>query len=252
MIGSSIYHGLQLLAEKKFSNGLQFLATYTWSKSIDNASQADDNVTWLGSFSGLQDPNKPWLERSLSTFDIPHVVQISYSYDLPIGRGRALLGNMPRWAETLIGGWKTNGIWRIADGRPLTFDVADGNPIPTYGTQRPNIVGTPRRNHGSDFVDNYFVDPTVFQRPDDFTMGNAPRALGSIRSPWHFTTNLSLGKQFAIREEMNFEVRIEAQNALNHPVFQAPITSVDDDNFGKILQTSVGPRQVQLGFKFNF
>jgi hypothetical protein len=61
-----------------------------------------------------------------------------------------------------------------------------------------------------------------------------------------------LGKQFLIREEMNFEVRIEAQNALNHPVFQAPITSVDDPNFGKILSTSVGPRQVQLGFKFNF
>ena len=257
LIGSSIYHGLQLLAEKKFSNGLQFLATYTWSKSIDNASQADDNVTWLGSFSGLQDPNKPWLERSLSTFDIPHVVQISYSYDLPIGRGRALFGNMPRWAETLIGGWKTNGIWRIADGRPLTFNVADGNPIPTYGTQRPNIVGTPARNHGSGSVDQYFVGNTPdvhpnFVRPDDFTMGNAPRALGSIRSPWHFTTNLSLGKQFLIREEMNFEVRIEAQNALNHPVFQAPITSVDDPNFGKILSTSVGPRQVQLGFKFNF
>ena len=252
MIGSSTYHGLQLLGEKKFSNGLQFLATYTWSKSIDNASQADDNVTWLGSFSGLQDPNKPWLERSLSTFDIPNVFQLSYSYDLPIGHGHLFLGNMPRWADTLIGGWKTNGIWRIADGRPLAFSVADGNPIPTYGGQRPNIVGTPKRNHGSDWVDNYFVDPTVFVRPDDFTMGNAPRALGSVRSPWSFTTNLSLGKQFAFREEMNFEIRIEAQNAFNHPVFATPITSVDDDNFGKILSTSVGPRQVQLAFKFNF
>jgi hypothetical protein len=252
MIGSSIYHGVQFLAEKKFSNGLQFLATYTWSKSIDNSSQADDNVTWLGSFSGLQDPNKPWLERSLSTFDIPHVIQLSYSYDLPFGRGRPFLGNMPRWADLIIGGWKTNGIWRIADGRPLAFNVADGNPIPTYGTQRPNIVGSPKRNHGSDFVDNYFIDNTVFQRPDDFTMGNAPRALGSVRSPWSFTTDLSVGKQFYIREEMNFEIRLEAQNAFNHPVFQAPITSVDDENFGKILGTSVGPRQVQLGFKFNF
>jgi hypothetical protein len=130
--------------------------------------------------------------------------------------------------------------------------VADGNPIPTYGLQRPNIVGTPRRNHGSDFVDNYFVDNTVFQRPDDFTMGNAPRALGSVRSPWSFTTDLSVGKQFILREAMNFEVRIETQNALNHPVFQAPITSVDAPNFGKILSTSIGPRQVQLGFKFNF
>jgi hypothetical protein len=252
LIANSIYHGLQVSAEKKYSNGLQFLATFTWSKSIDDSSQADDNVTWLGSFSSLQDPNKPWVERSLSTFDIPYVVQFSYSYDLPIGRGRLLLGNMPRWAEALIGGWKTNGIWRIADGRPLAFSVADGNPLPTYGGQRPNIVGTPKVNRGSDWVDNYFVDNTVFQRPDDFTMGNAPRAMGNLRSPWSFSTDLSLGKQFLIREEMNFEVRIEAQNAFNHPVFGTPNTSVDDPNFGTINYTSIGPRQVQLGFKFNF
>jgi hypothetical protein len=152
----------------------------------------------------------------------------------------------------LVGGWKTNGIWRIADGRPLTFRVADGNALPTYGTQRPNLVGTPKRNHGSDWVDNYFADNTVFQRPTDFTLGNAPRALGSVRSPWHFTSDLSLGKQFTVREEMNFEVRIEARNAFNHPVFSGPNTSVDDQNFGKIFSTSVGPREVQLGFKFNF
>jgi hypothetical protein len=101
-------------------------------------------------------------------------------------------------------------------------------------------------------MDNYFVDNTVFQRPADFTLGNAPRALGSVRSPWSFTTNLSVGKQFYIREEMNFEVRLEAQNALNHPVFGTPNTTVDNDSFGKIFYTSVGPRQVQLAFKFNF
>ena len=252
LIANSIYHTLQLLAEKRYSNGLQFLATFTWSKSIDDSSQADDNVTWLGSFSSLQDPNKPWLERSLSTFDVPYVIQFSYSYDLPFGRGRAFLGSMPRWAEAIIGGWKTNGIWRIADGRPLAFTVADGNPLPTYGTQRPNIVGTPRRNHGSDWVDNYFVDNTVFQRPDDFTLGDAPRALGSVRSPWSFTTNLSLGKQFKLREEMNLEFRIEAKNAFNHPVFGTPNTSVDDQNFGKIFYASVGPREVQLALKFSF
>ncbi len=252
LIANSTYHALQLLAEKRYSNGLQFLATFTWSKSIDDSSQADDNVTWLGSFSSLQDPNKPQLERSLSTFDIPYVTQLSYSYDLPFGRGRMFLGNMPRWADAIIGGWKTNGIWRIADGRPLTFTVADGNPIPTYGGQRPNIVGTPKRNHGSDWVDSYFADNSVFQRPDDFTLGNAPRAMGNIRSPWSFTANLSVGKQFAIREEMNFEFRVEAQNAFNHPVFGTPDTSVDDDNFGQIFYTSVGPREVQLAFKFNF
>ena len=149
---------LQLLAEKRFSNGLQFLATYTWSKSIDNSSQADDNVTWLGSFSGLQDPNKPWLERSLSTFDIPHVHSVQLQLRSPVRTRPRIPRQYAAMGRIVIGGWKTNGIWRIADGRPLTFDVEDGNPIPTYGTQRPNIVGTPKRNHGSNWVDNYFVD----------------------------------------------------------------------------------------------
>jgi outer membrane receptor protein involved in Fe transport len=253
LIANSIYHGLQLTADKKYSNGLQLLATFVWSKSIDNASAADTNVSWAGSFDSLQDPNKPELERSLSSFDIPYVIQFSYSYDLPVGRGRAFLGNMPRWADLIIGGWKTNGIWRISDGRPLAFFLDDGGqPLPTYGSQRPNIVGTPRRNHGSDWVDNYFADNSVFQRPAPYTLGNARRTLGSVRSPWSFTTNLSVGKQFPIREEMNFEFRVEAHNAFNHPVFGTPDTSVGDDTFGTISYTSVGPREIQLGFKFNF
>ena len=254
LIGSSIYHGLQLLAEKRYSNGLQFLVTYVWSKSIDDASQADDNVTWLGSFTSLQDPNKPWLERSLSTFDIPHVAQFSYTYDLPFGRGRHFAGNMPRVLEAMIGGWKTNGVWRISDGRPLTFFLADGKALPTYGGQRPNIVGTPKRA-AHDFVAQYFADPTIFQRTPDYTLGNAPRADGAIRSPWSFTTDLSISKQFSlarVREQMNLELRLEAQNAFNHPVFGTPDTTVDDGSFGQISYTSVGPRQVQLALKFNF
>jgi hypothetical protein len=252
LIANSTYHAVQLLAEKRYSNGLQLLVTYTWSKSIDDSSQADDNVTWLGSFTSLQDPNKPWLERSLSTFDIPHVVQFSYTYDLPFGRGRAFLGNMPRVLEAIVGGWKTNGIWRIADGRPITLTTADGTSLPTYGPQRPNIVGTPKRNRGSDWVDQYFVDPSVFQLPDPFTLGNAPRAFGGIRTPWSFTTDLSLNKEFAIREAMSLEFRLEARNALNHPVFSGPNTAVDDPGFGQIGSTSVGPRELQLAVKFNF
>src|SRR5579864_1009796 len=252
LIANSIYHSLQLSAEKRYSNGLQFLATFVWSKSIDDSSNADDNVTWLGSFSSLQDPNKPYLERSLSTFDIPYVVQFSYTYDLPFGRGRMFLGNMPRWANGILGGWKTNGIWRIADGRPLTFGLADGTSLPTYGAQRPNLVGKPKRNHGSNWMFNYFVDNTVLQQPPPFTLGNSPRAYGGVRSPWTFTSDLSIGKQFQLREAMNLEFRIEAQNAFNHPVFGTPNTTVDDPNFGTIGYTSVGARQVQLAVKFNF
>ena len=135
--------------------------------------------------------------------------------------------------------------------RSLTLDDG-GQPLPSYGSQRPNIVGTPERNHGSDWVDNYFVDNNVFQRLAPFTLGDAPRAMGAVRSPSHFTADLSVGKQFQIREEMNFEFRVEARNAFNHPVFGTPDTQVGDDTFGTINSTSVGPRELQLGFKFNF
>ena len=89
-------------------------------------------------------------------------------------------------------------------------------------------------------------------QPAPFTLGNAPRAFGGVRTPLTFTTDLSLGKQFSLREEMNVEVRIEARNAFNHPVFGTPNLSVDDGEFGKITYTSVGPREVQLAVKFNF
>ena len=92
----------------------------------------------------------------------------------------------------------------------------------------------------------------MFQRPAPFTLGDAPRTLGSVRSPSHFTADLSIGKQFPIREQMNFEFRVEARNAFNHPVFGTPDTQVGDDTFGTISYTSVGPRELQLGFKFNF
>ena len=255
MIANSIYHGLQISAEKSYSHGLQFLATFVWSKSIDDSSQADDNVTFLGSFTSLQDPNKPWLERSLSTFDIPKVLQFSYTYDLPFGRGRAMLGNMPRVLQAIVGGWKTNGLWRMSDGRPLTITLSDGTGLPTYGAQRPNIVGTPRRNRGHDWMDHYFVNDKVFQKPPQFTLGNAPRALGSVRTPFAFHADLSLSKQFSlarVREDMNMEFRIEASNAFNHPIFSGPDTSLDDGAFGTVTSTSNKPREIQLAVKFNF
>ena len=253
LIANSSYHGLQLLAEKRYSNGLQFLVTYTWSKSIDDSSNADDNVTWLGSFTSLQDPNKPAGEK-LSTFDIPHVIQFSYTYDLPFGRNRALLGNMPRWADAIIGGWKTNGIWRIADGRPLAFTLADGNAIPTYGAVRPNINGTPKRNHGSDWVDNYFADHQHLLRVLMISRsGNAPRALGSI-PPRHGRSR----REYVARRSSS-PIREEYEPGVPHwrpgmrsiiRCFGTPNTTVDDYRQlrGNLFGTAGnGPRESAVG-----
>ncbi len=277
---NSIYHGLQLTAKKAFSNGLEFLVNYTWSKSIDDSSTSDDNVTWTGSFSSQQDPNKPWLERSLSTFDIPSVLKFSYSYNLPFGRGKAFFGNMPRVLDAFIGGWRTNGIWQIASGRPLTLAVAGGGtPIPTYGAQRPNMTGRLRRNYGHDWVDQFFADPNtapttdsngntipgdILNVPAPFTLGNTPRATADVRTPLLFASDLSLIKEFLlsnVHEGVHLELRLEAQNAFNHPTFSVASPNyggygtqgVGDPTFGMLTSMSpIGPREMQLGLKVSF
>jgi hypothetical protein len=259
---NSIYNGLQIVVEKRYSSGLQLSANYTWSKSIDNSSIYDGNVGWLanGPNSGynIQDPNRAYLERSLSTFDVPQQLKFEYSYDLPVGRGRTFFNKMPRALDLIVGGWKTAGVWTIHDGFPLQFVVTNGGtPIYTYGSQRPNLVGTPEFSGGpeSNWINNYFANPNVFQAPAPYTLGNAPRTVGTVRSPFFFSTNLSILKEFAVvpkHEQMKLELRLEAQNAFNHPVFGTPDTYVGDPNVGVVSYTAVGPRQCQLALKFMF
>jgi len=266
---NSTYHALQLAARKAFTNGLEFLVNYTWSKSIDDSSTSDDNVTWTGSFSSQQNPNKPWLERSLSTFDIPSVLKFSYSYNLPFGRGRTFFGGMPRALDLVIGGWRTNGIWQIASGRPLTLAVAGGGtPIPTYGAQRPNITGKLKRNYGHDWVDQFFADPNtvgdVLNVPAPYTFGNVRRAIADVRTPLLFACDMSLIKEFLlsnVHEGVHLELRLEAQNAFNHPTFSVASPNyggygtqgVGDPTFGMLTSMSpIGPREAQLAIKISF
>ena len=93
-VANSIYNALQITLEKHYSNGLQLSANYTFSKSIDDSSIYDGNVSWLANTTsgiyGPQDPNRPKLDRSLSTFDIPQLFKLNYTYDLPIGRGQSI------------------------------------------------------------------------------------------------------------------------------------------------------------------
>ena len=258
----SIYNALQITLEKHYSNGLQISANYTFSKSIDDSSIYDGNVSWLAGTSsniyGPQDPNKPWLDKGLSVFDIPQVFKLNYTYDFPVGRGRAFLSDMPRPLELLIGGWKTAGVWVIHDGFPLVFITENGGtPIPTYGQQRPNWYGTLEKTGGSDgnWVNAYFANPSALQLPPAYTLGDVSRTFGGIRSPFFFSANLSISKDFALsatHEDMKLELRLEAENAFNHPVFGTPNTTVGDPSFGVINYTAVGPRQCQLALKFMF
>ena len=256
-IANSIYHAFQFRAEKRFSHGLEFLATYTFSKSIDDASLTSTNSGYLGSFASLQDPNNPAGERSLSSFDIPQVLQLSYTYELPIGRGKLIGGNLHPVLNAIVGGWRTNGIWRFNSGRPINPMLYISQSLPTYGPQRPNLIGTPHRAGGkdSDWINQYFtsVDGSdFFAQPAQYAIGTAPRSLGTVRNPGADNADLSMFKEFGlgtVREGMRLEYRFETFNTFNHPQFCGPDTTFGSPTFGKIFYQCNGPREVQMALK---
>jgi hypothetical protein len=255
----SIYHALQLRAEKRFSNGLELLATYTFSKSIDDASLTSTNSVYLGSFASLQNPNNPGGERSLSSFDIPHVLQFSYTYELPIGRGKFVGGNLNPVLNAIVGGWRTNGIWRFNSGRPINPMLYGSlsQPLPTYGAQRPNLIGTPHRNGGKDslWINQYFTtkDGSDFlAQPAQYALGTAPRALGAVRDPGAANADLSIFKEFGLgvlREGTRLEYRLESFNTFNHPQFCPPDVTFGGPIFGQIFYTCNAPREMQMALK---
>jgi Carboxypeptidase regulatory-like domain/TonB dependent receptor len=277
-IANSIYHALQIRAEREFSNGLQFLVTYTWSKSIDDASASDDSFVFLGggttdgSTLSVQDPYNLRAERSASVFDIPHIFQASFVYELPVGSGRKFGNQLHPIVNGIIGGWQVNGIVRINSGRPLIPLLLNTAAIPTFG-QRPILTGTLQRASGppENFTDSgtsYFSNASFSNTTGDnvgvlqdtatvapFTFGNAPRTITSVRQPGAENADMSIFKEFAIsklREGMHLEFRAEAFNVFNHPQFQGPDAIVGDSNFGVITSTVNNPRELQLALKLYF
>jgi hypothetical protein len=277
-IANSIYHAAQFRVEKGFSNGLQFLMTYVVSKSIDNSSTTDDSISWLGGgINGdvlhVQDPNNLKSERAESAWDIPQVLQFTYVYALPVGRGKKFGGGMNKVLDAVVGGWQTNGILRFDTGRPILPFLNSPVNIPTYG-QRPNLTGILKRNGQSIESDidhtgvnpnasapaSYFANATedpncgcatgVLQVPAPYTLGTAPRVITSVRQPGSRNTTLSLFKEFPIREGKRLEYRLEAFNAFNHPHFNGPDSGVDSPTFGQIGSLAASQRQVQMALKF--
>ncbi len=260
-VANSIYHAFQLRAEKRFSHGLQFSTNYTFSKSIDNASITHDGLGWLGGHTSLEDPNNYALERSVSQFDVPQVFNVSYVFHLPIGRGKAIGKNWHPVLDAVLGGWKTNGIVNFSSGFPLAVYLANGWSLPTYGGQRPNLAGTLTRNTGANWKEQYFANPEVIVQPEHYAIGNAPRAVDSVRTPGGRNTNLSLLKEFSlgkVREGMRIEFRAEFFNAFNHPIFSGPDTTLNLDlppeerTLGLVSSQANSPREVQLALKIYF
>jgi hypothetical protein len=232
-----------LKAEKRFSQGLSFLGTYTWSKNISR-----DGDGFSLSY-GAQDPTNLTLERALSVFDHRHIFALNYIYELPFGKGRASLSDLSGVGNAILGGWQINGIITARSGGPVNISIPRdiANIGPRAIGQRPNVSGDPNISNGT--AGGWF-DTSVFSEPAPYTFGNAGRNI--VTGPHHQNWNLGLYKNFPIRENRDrIQFRVEFFNVWNLVNLAQPEGNFDSPNFGRI-SSSLPARQIQFGLKYNF
>jgi hypothetical protein len=246
---SSNYHSLQVRVERHFSKGLSFLAAYTFSKGIDTGAGQEDTFAG-GNPIYPQDSRHPD-ERGLSLFDVRQRLVFSWIYALPFGKGKSFLkgGGI---TDALLGGWQINGITSFQSGFPLT--PITGEPISgadagsLIATDRPNRVCDGNLPVGQRTPERWF-DTSCFPANNAGEFGNSGR--GIITSPGIKDWDLSLFKDFRIKEQTRLQFRAESFNTFNNVNFGFPDLTVTDPTFGKVLSAATS-RQIQFALKLIF
>jgi hypothetical protein len=255
-IYDSIYHSLQVSAQKRFAGGGTLLVAYTNAKLIGNT---DTLTSWLESGSGftggIQDNYNLRGERSLSSQDVPQRLIVSYVLDLPFGRGKKFLANVSGPVGKLVSGWGADGITTLQRGFPLKFFTS--NLTQAFGAgARPNRVpGCKAERSGSaESRLNEWFNTSCFSQPDAFTFGNEPRVDSSLRLQGIVNFDFAVFKRTTLgpAERMGLEFRAEFFNLFNHPQFGTPDTFLPDGTFGSINNTVNNPRLIQFALKFVF
>ena len=246
--GFSSYHALQAKIEKRYSSGLYFINSFTWSKAIDNAPGHLENYNGDNSRVNLYDIPA---NKAVSSYDQPINDTLSVLYELPFGHGRRFdIGNTA--LDLIAGGWGIDVINTESSGQPLnvTYSPTTQGTVSPLVTPMPNLTGAPLYLHtGSKTA---FLNPAAFSNPN-YTQpfGNAGRNL--VRTPFFSELDFGLHKNFAFGSESRYlQFRAEAFNLLNKTNFAAPSTlSSNSSGFG-VFSSTFPARQLQLALKLYF
>jgi outer membrane receptor protein involved in Fe transport len=242
--GRANYHGFQFLMDKRFSRGLAYQVAYTFSKAIDIGSSG-----WYGvEGHSVQDPYNFNNDRSISSFDLTHVLSVNLLYDIPIGRGQPFsTGNSV--ADYILGNWQLNTITTARSGLP--YNIVIGGDIANTGNtsnyMRANLVGDPDLDNPTRQA---WFNRAAFAVPAQYTFGNLGR--NRLRSDGYWNVDFSLFRQFPFWEDRRFELRAEAFNIFNTVVYAAPVNNMTSPTFGQVTSIANNPRSLQLGLKIIF
>lgn len=254
--GASSYNAMQVKLEKRYS-AVTLMAGYTWSKTIS----INGAFTQTGNGTGPQDQYNLDIEKSLSRFDIPHTLNVVYTWDLPFGKGRKYLSSANGFMNAVVGGWTIAGIHQYRSGTL----IAIGAPVNTLGNGvlftpalRANTTGqaislnTDRTSLDPNDPSSRWLNRDAFSIPGAYQFGNAAPYLNDVRNPALLTESFSLVKRTYIREQMNVEFRADMSNIFNRTSFGGINVNLSDPNFGRPTGVQQNPRIIQLGLRFNF
>jgi hypothetical protein len=245
--GHSSYHSMVLKLEKRATSGLTMQGSYVFSKMLTDADSTD------GDNSAIDHYNRR-LEKSIGQYDLTHNLKMTYIYELPIGRGKALLNS--GIASLILGNWRIAGTHFYSSGFPLTLTnsnnylIFNGRGAATVTTYDGWIVNHDNADwKGSD---RYFQQASFFGAQPLDRLGNATRFNPKARQPWNFNENFSLAKSFPIKESVRVDFRWEMFNAFNRFRPSPGSQNVQDPNFGRVQGQLNGPRRMQFGLKLYF
>ena len=240
-VGDSIYHGMTLRAERSFSNGLLFQASYTAAKLID-----DVNERFLGG-SNYIDPYNLRLSRSISPWDIPQRFVANYVYVLPFGHGKRYLSK--GIASWVLGNWQNASIIQFNAGTPISItascNFAGGQ---GYGCQAQRVADG---NLSSGRSMNQWFNTAAFTNPPAYSFGTDSRTEPDLRNPGTISFDTAMSRWQPIRERMRLQFRADMYNILNHPNLGSPSASVTSSTFGQITSKS-GNRTITMSLRLEF
>ncbi len=247
-IGNSTYNSLQASLTHRFSAGLTFMVNYTFSKELDD-------------LVGVRDPTKDFLEKGPGTIDHANVATATFVYALPFGAGHPW-NTSNKVLSSAISNWQFSGIFTFSTGAPLSITgtctgggIIDASCYPNYN---PSFSGSVWQNGsigsgGANVASTAYLNKAAFVDPANYTAGNIARSapLG-LFTPHIADLDLSVRREFPIRERVRLAFQVDAFNVNNAVHFAAPGTGIDSASFGIFSAMSNQPRKLQFSGRISF
>jgi hypothetical protein len=254
--GTTYYESAQIELEKRFTNGLSFLAGYTLSRLMDNTSSGFSSFTSGGINKYNQKP-----EWAISNSDEPQTLKVSGTYELPIGPGKKFVNN--HLMGNIVGGWQVGWI--------LDYESGGADGVGENGSPFPNGFNRPNRDTAAGLstasykrVRDYFVGKTAVAQifpqsgftltPSQYVIGNATRNYSELRGPGYAFESLNARKRFYLGEKLQGILTVDYFNAFNRTLFNGPDTNYSDGTYGQVTGqgSNISNRQGQITLRLEF